>query len=67
MIQKKKNEIKTAAELASEIFESKKDFHRNQAKLPIEEKIKILVELQKIVVKTQERKKDDELRIVWKI
>ena len=37
--------IKPAAELTSEIFESKKDFHRNQAKLPIEEKIKILVEL----------------------
>lgn len=67
MNQEKKNRLKPAAELASEIFESKKEFHRNQAKLPIEEKIKILVELQKIVVKTKERKKDDGLRIVWKI
>ena len=33
----------------SKIFENKKRFHQAQAKLPIEEKIKILVELQKIV------------------
>jgi hypothetical protein len=31
-----------------EIFEGKERFHKEQAKLPFEEKIKILVELQKI-------------------
>lgn len=31
------------------IFDAKKIFHIKQAKLPIEEKIKILIELQKIL------------------
>jgi hypothetical protein len=30
------------------LFRKKDEFHKNQAKLPFEEKIKILVELQKI-------------------
>lgn len=30
------------------IFDKKKEFHTKQAKLPIEEKIRILIELQKI-------------------
>ncbi|MDQ3021595.1 MAG: hypothetical protein M3R36_13655 [Bacteroidota bacterium] len=30
------------------IFEAKKEYHKDKAKLPIEEKIKILIELQKI-------------------
>lgn len=34
--------------LIKKIFESKKKFHSKQSKLPIEEKIKILTELQKI-------------------
>jgi len=32
----------------SDLFKKKEDFHREQAKLPFEEKIKILVNLQKI-------------------
>ncbi|MBL7074943.1 hypothetical protein ISS37_06870 [candidate division KSB1 bacterium] len=31
-----------------DLFEKKEEFHREQAKLPFEEKIKILVQLQKI-------------------
>jgi len=47
------------------IFDSKKEFHRSQAKLPIEEKIKILIELQKIgKIANPEKTKD---RRVWEI
>ena len=31
-----------------ELFEEKEKFHKNQAKLPFEEKIKILIRLQEI-------------------
>ncbi len=43
-------------ELINKIFENKEKFHQSQAKLPIEEKTKILVELQKIEVKIQKHK-----------
>lgn len=47
------------------IFDSKKEFHINRAKLPIEEKIKILIELQKIgKIANPEKTKDKK---VWKI
>ena len=47
------------------IFNAKKEFHKNKAKLPIEEKIKILVELQKIgKIANPERTKG---KRVWKI
>jgi hypothetical protein len=47
------------------IFESKKEFHKSRAKLPIEEKIKILIELQKIgKIANPGRTKD---KRVWKI
>jgi hypothetical protein len=58
---------KSASEYAADIFKSKKRFHKARAKLPIEEKIKILVELQKIVLKTQKRSSNDESRRVWEI
>ena len=32
-----------------ELFEKKEEFHREQAKLPFEKKIKMLIRLQKIV------------------
>lgn len=47
------------------IFESKIDFHRSKARLPIEEKIKILIVLQKIgKIANPEQTKDKK---VWKI
>ncbi|MBK8551192.1 MAG: hypothetical protein IPL53_09100 [Ignavibacteria bacterium] len=47
------------------IFESKIDFHRSQAQLPIKEKIKILIELQKIgKLANPERTKDKK---IWEI
>lgn len=44
-----------------DIYRQKEIFHREQAKLPFEEKIKILIQLQKIA-KNIKRK-----GIVWKI
>jgi len=47
------------------IFDSKKEFHRSRAKLPIEEKIKILIELQRIgKIANPENTKD---KRVWRI
>ena len=44
-------------DLLKTIFENKEKFHQSQAKLPIEEKIKILIELQKIAIKIQKNNK----------
>lgn len=44
------------------LFEDKVDFHKEQAKISFEEKIKILVKLQKIAGRI---KGDD--KIIWKI
>lgn len=57
----------SASEYANEIFEAKKRFHKEQAKLPIEEKIKILIELQKIIVKIQRQDSKERNQRVWKI
>jgi len=67
MSKKTKKISESASEYAKEIFVSKKNFHKAQAKLPIEEKIKILIELQRIVIKTQKQDVKDESRFVWKI
>jgi hypothetical protein len=47
------------------IFDSKKEFHMSKAKLPIEEKIKILVELQNIGKKANPGLTKD--KRVWEI
>jgi len=67
MNKKTKKTAESASEYAKEIFVSKKQFHREQAKLPIEEKIRILIELQKMAVKTRKQDSKDKLRFVWKI
>lgn len=47
------------------IFDSKVEFHRDQARLPIEKKLKILIELQKIgKIANPEKTKG---KMVWKI
>lgn len=45
-----------------ELFENKTDFHKEQADLPFEEKIKILVRLQKMASGIKGKDK-----IIWKI
>ncbi|MGQ9616663.1 MAG: hypothetical protein ACUVWJ_09745 [Spirochaetota bacterium] len=48
----------------TELFKEKERFHKEQAKLPFEEKIRILVRLQEIAGSI---KKDPEKKLVWKI
>jgi len=45
------------------LFRDKERFHKSQAKLPFEEKITLLVELQKIASEIR----PSENRIVWKV
>ncbi len=47
------------------IFESKKEFHKEKSKLPIEEKIKILLKLQEIAIKANPGKMEG--KKVWNI
>jgi hypothetical protein len=54
-------------DLIKEIFRKKAEFHRRQAQLPIEEKIKILVELQKIALTIRPNQGEDDLRRVWEL
>lgn len=54
-------------EIVRNIFRQKEEYHRLQARLPIEEKMKILVELQKISLTIRPKQSDDDKRTVWKI
>ncbi len=47
------------------LFANKRQFHRDQAKLPFEEKIRLLIELQKIAVTASKGKKDSANKRVW--
>ncbi len=49
--------------LRKKLFRDKESFHKSQAQLPFEEKIKLLVELQKIASEIR----PSENRIVWKV
>lgn len=49
------------------IFKAKEQFHKDRAKLPIEEKIKILVELQKLAIDIPTASKENRFKMVWKI
>ena len=54
-------------ELVRNIFRQKEEFHRVRAQLPIEEKIKILIELQKIALTIRPKKSEEDNRMVWKL
>lgn len=49
------------------IFKAKEQFHKDRARLPIEEKIKILVELQKLAIDIPTASKENRFKMVWKI
>lgn len=51
----------------SEIFLRKKVFHQDRSRLPIEEKVKILIELQKIAIAIHPQSGSNAKRTVWKI
>lgn len=58
---RKKNALE---DIVQKIFKAKKKYHKKMAKLPIEEKIKILVELQKLGVEANKKMKNKK---VWDI
>lgn len=50
------------------IFASKKKFHKDRAKLPFEEKIRIVIQLQQIAQEIAQGKRDQRTSFpVWKI
>ncbi len=67
MITNPKYPIQYNGEVINKIFKQKKYYHRKQAKLPIEDKVRILVELQKIALTIRPKKDNDDKRFVWKI
>jgi hypothetical protein len=54
-------------EIVENIFSKKEEYHLAQARLPIEEKIRILVELQKISLTIRPKKNEEDGRFVWNI
>lgn len=57
----------TSKELAENIFKSKERYHKSMAKLPIEEKVKMVIELQKAIAATAKYRKNVTWRdyVVW--
>lgn len=53
--------------LLKNIFDNKEKYHLSQAKLPIEEKIKLLVQLQKLTIEVRAQVKLKEQNYIWKI
>ena len=53
--------------IVQDIFRKKEEYHLDQARLPIEEKIKILVELQKISLTIRPKQDETDKRLVWQI
>lgn len=49
------------------IFKAKEQFHKDRARLPIEEKIKILVELQKLAIDIPTTSNEHRFKMVWNI
>jgi hypothetical protein len=54
-------------EIVQKIFKQKEEFHLRQARLPIEEKVKILVELQKMSLTLHPKQSETDNRFVWQI
>jgi hypothetical protein len=53
--------------IVQDIFRKKEEYHLAQARLPIEEKIKILIELQKMSLTIRPKQNESDKRLVWKI
>jgi len=54
-------------ELVEKIFRKKETLHRDRALLPIKEKVKILVDLQKMALTLHPKKDKDDNRVPWQI
>jgi hypothetical protein len=54
-------------ETVRNIFRKKEEYHLARARLPIEEKVKILVELQKMSLMIRPKQGETDTRLVWQI
>ncbi len=57
----------TRSDEVQKLFRAKEQYHKDRAKLPIEEKIRILVELQKMAIDIPSASKKYRFRKVWEI
>jgi len=53
--------------IVQDIFRKKEEYHHVQARLPIEEKVKILIELQKMSLTIRPKQNETDKRMVWQI
>jgi hypothetical protein len=67
MVSDRNNVIQYHKELIADIFKKKDEFHRKQSRLPIQEKIRILIELQKISLTIKPKCGPDDKRMVWQL
>ena len=67
MIDNPDSYIQYNKEIVRNIFKQKKEYHLAQARLPIEEKVKILVELQKMSLMIRPKQGEADNRLVWQI
>ena len=61
----KMNIIAYGKNIVSDVFKKKAHYHKKQARLPIEEKMKILVKLQEIALMIHPRRGPDDRRKIW--
>jgi hypothetical protein len=54
-------------EIVRNIFKQKEEYHLSQARLPIEEKVRILIELQKMSLMIRPKQSEADTRLVWQI
>jgi len=59
--------IRYNSDIVQRIFENKKSSHQKRARMPIEKKIKILIELQKIVLETRQTVDPLDNKRVWRL
>jgi hypothetical protein len=53
--------------IVQDIFRKKEEYHLAQARLPIEEKVNILIQLQKISLTIRPKQDETDKRLVWQI
>ncbi len=67
MIDKSEKVFKYNTDVVKTIFNNKERYHHKQACLPIEEKIRILTELQKIALTIKPVTGENDKRTVWRL
>lgn len=67
MVAKSDNYIQYNKDIVRNIFKQKEEYHLAQARLPIEEKMRILVELQKMALTIRPNQGKDDRCVGWQI